>query len=221
MQGKKVVNYEEGGSNGGGNDEICSRVGLITVTRSSGSSSLEGWLLPISGDSKPRPLPSNILGACLCQPLFVDDTGPFLPILITVATIDDQLTVNATSLKEPKGGSIVLSDIIASQVIDDFDAGGTDFEPPPLAMGPLPEALCVSLSNIIVVIMRRKGLVAAFEYEENELNIIAMECVDHFVIDAVMRYSADVGGAEIVMLLSDDNNGKDGRIVSFCFRSTD
>ena len=28
LQGKKVVNYEEGGSNGGGNDEICSRVGL-------------------------------------------------------------------------------------------------------------------------------------------------------------------------------------------------
>ena len=221
LQGKKVVNYEEGGSNGGEIDEMCSRVGLITVTRSSGSGSLEGWLVPISGDSKPKPLPSNILGACLCQPLFVDDSEPYLPILITVATNNGQVTVNAISINEPKSGSVSLSDIITSQVIDEFDAGGTDFVPPALAMGPLPEALCVSLSNIIVVIMRRKGLVAAFEYEENELNIIAMECVDHFVIDAVMRYSSDVGGAEIVMLLSDNNNGKDGRIVSFCFRSTD
>lgn len=222
LQGKKVVNYEEGGSNGGGNDDICSRVGLITVTRSTGGSLLEGWILPILGDSKPKPLPTNILGACLCQPLFIDDTEPFLPILITVEkTNDGQLTVNATAMREPKDGSIFLSDVIASQVIDDYDAGGTDFAPPALAMGPLPEALCVSLSNIIVVIIRRKGLVAAFEYEENGLNIIAMECVDHFVIDAVMRYSADVGGAEIVMLLSDDNNEKDGRIVSFCFRSTD
>lgn len=221
LQGKKVVNYEEGGSNGGGNDDICSRVGLITLTRSSGGGSLEGWLLPILGDSKPRPLPSNILGACFCQPLFIDDTEPFLPILITVATNDDQLTVSAISLKEPKDGSVFLSDIITSQVIDDYDAASTDFAPPALAMGPLPEALCVSLSNIVVVVLRRKGLVAAFEFDENGLNIIAMECVDHFVIDAVMRYSSDIGGAEIVMLLSDNNNEKDGRIVSFCFRSTD
>jgi hypothetical protein len=222
LQGKKVVNYEEGGSNGGGNDDICSRVGLITVTRSTGGSLLEGWILPILGDSKPRPLPTNLLGACLCQPLFIDDSEPFLPILITVAnTNDGQVAVNAIAIKEPKDGTILLSDVIASQVIDDYDAGGTDFVPPALAMGPLPEALCVSLSNIIVVIIRRKGLVAAFEYEENGLNIIALEYVDHFVIDAVMRYSSDVGGAEIVMLLSDNNNEKDGRIVSFCFRSTD
>jgi hypothetical protein len=196
-------------------------VGLITVTRSSGNGSLEGWLLPISGDSKPKPLPSNILGACLCQPLYVDYAEPFLPILVTVESIDGQLTVNAVTIKEPKDGSISLADVVASQVIEDFDAGGSDFVPPALAMGPLPEALCVSLSNIVVVILRRKGLVAAFEYEENELNIIAMEFVDHFVIDAVMRYSSDIGGAEIVMLLSDSDNGKDGRIVSFCFRSTD
>jgi hypothetical protein len=221
LQGKKVVNYEEGGSNGGDNAEVCSRVGLITVTRSSSGNSLEGWLLPISGDSKPQPLPSNLLGACLCQPLLIDDSDPFLPVVITVCISGGQLSVSATSIEEPNDGSLFLGDVIANQIIEEYDTEGTDFEPPALAMGPLPEALCVSLSNIIVVIMRRKGLVAAFEYEENDLNIIAMECVDHFVIDAVMRYSSDVGGAEIVMLLSDSNNEKDGRIVSFCFRSTD
>jgi hypothetical protein len=52
------------------------------------------------------------------------------------------------------------------------------------------------------------------------LSLIALEGVGHYVIDAVMRYSAEVGGAEIVMLLSDEANPKDGRIVSFCFRST-
>ena len=124
------------------------------------------------------------------------------------------------SLLEIKPGSIELGDVLASQVVEEYEMSNVaDFPPPSLAMGPLPDALCVSLSNIVVVILRRKGFVAAFEYEGNELNLIAMESVDHFVIDAVMRYSPEVGGAEIVMLLSDTNNPKDGRIVSFCFRS--
>jgi hypothetical protein len=221
LQGKKIVTYEEGGSNGGENDDIFSTVGLITVTRSSGGSSLEGWLLPISGDSKPQPLPANLFGACLCQPRLIDDGDPFLPTLITVVIDNGRLLVNVFSIRQPKDGSIALGDMITSHVVDEYDVDGVDFDPPVLAMGPLPEVLCVSLSNIIVVILRRKGLVAAFEYDENELNIIAMECVDHFVIDAVMRYSSEVGGAEIVMLLSDITNQKDGRIVSFCFRSTE
>jgi hypothetical protein len=70
-----------------------------------------------------------------------------------------------------------------------------------------------------VIVIRRKGLIAAFELEEDDLSLIALEGVGHYVIDAVMRYSSEVGGAEIVMLLSDESNPKDGRMVSFCFRS--
>lgn len=218
LQGKKVVGYEEGGSNGLDGADICSRVGLITVTRSSGGSSLEGWLLPISGSSKAHLVSDDLLGACLCQPLIEDD-GPFLPFLVTVNSIDDDLLVNAFDITEKVAGSLSVGEVHASQTIDESEIGQIIFEPPALAMGPLPEALCVSLANIIVVVLRRKGLVAAFELEDGEINTIAMESVDHFVIDAVMRYSSDFGGAEIVMLLSDETNPKDGRIVSFCFRS--
>lgn len=94
-----------------------------------------------------------------------------------------------------------------------------DHAPPALAMGTFPEAICCSLANIIVVIIRRKGLIAAFELEDDDMSLIAQEGVGHYVVDAVMRYSAEVGGAEIVMLLADDENPKDGRMVSFCFRS--
>jgi hypothetical protein len=220
LQGKKVVNYEEGGSNGSENDDVRSRVGFITVTRSSGGGSLEGWLLPILGDSQAHRVPLDLLGACLCQPLLIEEGEPFLPLLVAVFLNEDQISVNAISIVDSKNGSLALGEVVASQIVDEYDVDSVDFGSPSLAMGPLPEALCVSLSNIIVVVLRRKGFVAAFEYEGNELNIIAIESVGHYVIDAVMRYSPEVGGAEIVMLLSDTNNQKDGRIVSFCFRST-
>lgn len=218
LRGKKVVSYEEGGSNGLDGAGISSRVGFVTVTRSSGGGSLEGWLLPISGDSQAQQVSDNLLGACLCQPLFVEE-GPFLPLLVTVHNSDDGVLVNVLSISEPKKGSLTVGEVEATQIIDETDIDDANYEPPALAMGPLPEVLCVSLSNIIVVILRRKGLVAAFELEDGEINTIAMESVDHFVIDAVMRYSSEIGGAEIVMLLSDNENPKDGRIVSFCFRS--
>lgn len=218
LQGKKVVSYEEGGSNGLDDSDILSRVGLVLATRSSGDSSLEGWLIPISGDSQAQQVSADMMGACLCQPILADD-GPFLPLLITVHSMKNGTWVNVLSIEEPNKGSVALGEVLASELLDEEEAGETEFDPPGLAMGPLPEALCVSLSNIVVVILRRKGLVAAFELEESELNLIAQENVAHYVIDAVMRYSAEVGGAEIVMLLADNENPKDGRIVSFCFRS--
>jgi hypothetical protein len=74
-------------------------------------------------------------------------------------------------------------------------------------MGSFPEAICCSLGNIVVIVIRRKRLIAALELEEDDdLSLIALEGVGHYVIDAVMRYYSEVGGAEIVMLLSDETN---------------
>lgn len=218
LQGKKVISYEEGGSNGLDGGDIVSRVGLVMVTKASGSGALEAWIVPIEGDSKAGQVSDDVMGACFCQPPFVDD-GPFLPLLVTVHQLEEGIYVNVISVTAPRKGSVQLGEIEVTRIIDDSDFAGIDLEPPALAMGSYPEALCCSLGNIVVVIIRRKGLVAAFELEEDDLSLIALEGVDHYVIDAVMRYSAEVGGAEIVMLLSDTENPKDGRMVSFCFRS--
>lgn len=216
LQGKKIVSYEEGGSNGLDDDGIKSKLGLILATKASGGGSLEAWIVPICGNSAARCVSYNVLGACLCQPSTVDD-GPFLPHVVLVNQRDDAIIVDIVSIIEQENGSLEIGNIEATQEIDISEYEEL-YEPPPLAMGTYPEALCVSLSNIIVVILRRKGVIAAFELED-DVNLIAQECVDHFIIDAVMRYSAEVGGAEIVMLLADNENSKDGRIVSFCFRS--
>jgi len=218
LQGKKVVSYEEGGSNGLDESEIRSRVGLVTVTKESGAGFLEAWIIPIVGDSSARQVSDDVMGACLCQPPFIED-GPFLPLMVTVHHLEEGVYVNVLSIMEVETGSIELGEVEVTQMIDIEEYQDVDFEPPALAMGTFPEAICCSLSNIIVVIIRRKGLIAAFELEDDGLSLIAQEGVGHYVVDAVMRYSAEVGGAEIVMMLADNENTKDGRIVSFCFRS--
>ncbi|KAL7579236.1 hypothetical protein ACA910_011397 [Epithemia clementina (nom. ined.)] len=218
LAGKKVVAYEEGGSNGLDGPDILSRVGLIMVTKSTGSSSLESWIVPIAGDSVAVQVSDDVMGGCLCLPPYVDE-GPFLPLLVAVLQIEEGIFVNVMSLLETQRGSVGLGEIAVTLEVDLTGFEDVDFEPPALAMGTFPEAICCSLANIVVVLIRRKGLIVAFELEDGDMSLIAREGVDHFVIDAVMRYSAEVGGAEIVMLLADDENSKDGRMVSFCFRS--
>lgn len=219
LQGKKVVSYEEGGSNGLDGPDILSRVGLVMVTKAAGGGNLEAWIVPIDGDSQAGQVSDDVMGACFCSPPFVED-GPFLPLLVTVHQLEEGIYVNVISVTEPKKGSVQLGEIEVTRVIEDAGFEDVDLEPPGLAMGSFPEAICCSLGNIVVVVVRRKGLIAAFELEEDDLSLIALEGVGHYVIDAVMRYSAEVGGAEIVMLLSDNDNPKDGRMVSFCFRSS-
>jgi hypothetical protein len=219
LQGKKVVTYEEGGSNGLDGPDILSRVGLVMVTKaSSGGGSLEAWIVPISGDSNAVQVSDDVMGGCLCLPPLADE-GPFLPLLVAVLQIEEGIFVNVMSLFEKSRGSVELGEIAVTLEIDMAGFEDINLEPPMLAMGTYPEAICCSLANIVVVIIRRKGLIIAFELEDGDMSLIAREGVGHYVIDAVMRYSAEVGGAEIVMLLSDDENAKDGRMVSFCFRS--
>ena len=55
LQGKKIVNYEEGGANGFDGHDMLSKVGLLLATGSVetvGGGSLEAWLVPICGDSQ-------------------------------------------------------------------------------------------------------------------------------------------------------------------------
>lgn len=84
--------------------------------------------------------------------------------------------------------------------------------------GTYPEVLCCSLGTTVVVIVRRKGLVVAYELADSGLELIAQENVGHYVVDAVMRYNASEGGAEIVLLMGDAENRRDGRVGTFCFR---
>ncbi len=52
LQSKKIVSYEEGGTNGMDGPDIISRVGMILVTNSAAGGRLEAWVVPICGDSQ-------------------------------------------------------------------------------------------------------------------------------------------------------------------------
>lgn len=130
------------------------------------------------------------------------------------------MKLNIMRIVEPSVGSVGLGESIIKEVLPLHEFKGTSFVPPILAMGHFPDVLICTLGNIIVVIVRSKGVLIAFEFHSGALKTIAKEEVRHYVVDAVMRYSAIEGGAEIVLLLSDNENHKDGRIASFNFRAS-
>jgi hypothetical protein len=220
LQGKKIVNYEEGGANGFDGHDMLSKVGLLLATGSVetvGGGSLEAWLVPICGDSQAICASYDILGACLCQQPGLE-YEPFMPLLLFVSEENDQLIVCVSAITENEG-SIARTDVMTDALIEQGPYRSFDFEPPSLAMGTHPEVLCCSLGTTVVVIVRRKGIIVAYELGETGLELIAQENVGHYVVDAVMRYSAVEGGAEIVLLMSDSDNRRDGRVGTFCFRA--
>jgi len=217
LQGKKIVCYEEGGTNGLDAPDMLSKVGMLLVTNTATGGFLEAWIVPICGDSQALCAHDNTLGACLCSP---PDTGygAWMPLLLFVVEAGEDLVVCISAVTEISEVSIGLTDVMTDALIELAPYRGFDFEPPTLAMGNWPEVLCCSLGTTIVIIVRKKGLVVAYELAETGLELIAQENVGHFVVDAVMRYSALEGGAEIVLLMSDSDNPKDGRVGTFCFR---
>jgi hypothetical protein len=220
LQGKKIVSYEEGGTNGYEGQDMLSKVGLVLVTDSSdmvGGGSLEAWLVPVCGDSQVVCASYEILGACLCQPPGLEYEA-FMPLLLFVVEEKNELVVCVSAVTQEGESSIGLTEVMTDALIEQGPYSSFDFEPPSLAMGTYPEILCCSLGTTVVVIVRRKGLVVAYELADSGLELIAQENVGHYVVDAVMRYNAAEGGAEIVLLMGDAENRRDGRVGTFCFR---
>eukprot|EP00934_Nitzschia_sp_Nitz4_P009070 Nitzschia sp. Nitz4//scaffold258_size27474//3690//11194//NITZ4_008184-RA/size27474-augustus-gene-0.31-mRNA-1//1//CDS//3329544482//9060//frame0 len=219
LQGKKIVSYEEGGTNGLDGPEMLSKVGLLMVSNTNAGGQLEAWLVPICGDSQAVCASDGVLGACLCQPPDVDYEAWMPLLLFVVESEEGDLVVCVSAVTEASEVSIALTDVMTDALIEMGPYEKFDYAPPTLAMGTWPEVLCCSLGSTIVIISRRKGLVVAYELADAGLELIAQENVGHYVVDAVMRYSAVEGGAEIVLLMSDDENPRDGRVGTFCFRT--
>lgn len=144
-----------------------------------------------------------------------------MPLLLFVVESEDRdLVVCVSAVTATSDVSVGLTDVMTDALIEMAPYHEKNYEPPVLAMGNWPEVLCCSLGSTIVIIIRRKGLVVAYELADTGLELIAQEHVGHFVVDAVMRYSAVEGGAEIVLLMSDSETRRDGRVGTFCFRTT-
>lgn len=161
----------------------------------------------------------DVQGAAFSLPEGVEGSA-FLPHLVLVIKDGDHLRLTISKILEPEKGSVAVGEEILTEVLPTLDHTGPALDAPTLAMGVFPDVMICTLGNIIVVILRAMGTMVAYEFKTNSVQLIVTVDVGHYVIDAVMRYSAIEGGAEVLMLLSDSKNHKDGRMVSHNFRSS-
>lgn len=215
LQGKKIVAYEEGGSNGLSGPDARSTVALLLVSTASSGTPLEAWLMPVCGDSRSLCVNSNVLGAALFRPYAMPDA--FLPLLVTADTMNEkEVIIEVQPLVESLAtGSLGVGDVVTCKIVDQRKVRKVSITPPTLAMGTWPEVFVCCYENLIVATIRRKGLLVAYEFQGGDMNLVRTETFNHYVVDAAVRGGVTEREAEVVLLLSDSDNPRDGRVVSF------
>ena len=226
LESKKILTYEEGGSNGLTGTNVRSTVALVTVSSATPESmSMEAYCIAMySGSSTSCLCISNvILGAALYRPT-ASAASPchFLPYVITIGKdVTSQLVLDVESLIE-ESGTLARGTIVATTVLDFGDDGSIRmddelYEPPSMSMGQTPEVLCCCHNGFIVAAIRRRGLVFAYDFSDGvDLILVGQSQVGQYIVDAAIR-SRDVDetdAVELVLLLSNDDDAMDGRVAT-------
>jgi hypothetical protein len=215
---KKILSYEEGGSNGLIGINARSTVALVIASSASlSSASVEAYCIPMFSGHGPLCISNVILGAALYRPAAcASSPSHFLPFVITISKdITSQIVLDIEDLLETSG-TLVRGSIIASTVLD-LDGVDEDesYEPPSMSMGYTPEVLCCCHDGFIFVIIRRQGFVLAYDFSsDDELILVGKTRLGQYVVDAAVR-SSDIAddSVELVVLLSESEDSKDGRVA--------
>ena len=101
---------------------------------------------------------------------------------------------------------------VASTILDLVGVPDESYDPPPMSMGLSPEVLVCCCDDFIVVVIRRKGLILAYDFT-GDLSLVVKHELERYVIDAAIRPSGD-DRVELVCLLRESNDSKDGRIAT-------
>jgi len=216
LEAKKILTYEEGGSNGLTGTNARSTVALVLASSATQrSTTVEAYCISMYNGNGLLCISNVILGAALYRPSSTMSPSHFLPYVITISKdVTDQFVLDIESLAE-QGGELNRGDIIASAVLDTGDASlDESFEPPSMSMGPTPEVLCCCQDDFIAVTIRRKGLVCVYDFSSGSLALVGQSRLDQYVLDAAIRPSNVDGEAELVLLLCENNDPKDGRVVN-------
>lgn len=216
LQAKKIVSYEEGGSNGEGGSAIRSTVALVLVSQASSGTPLEAWLMPISGGSRAICVSNDVLGAALFRPSRASNA--FFPFMVIANELNENEIVLDVQQLVDSENSFAIGNVLTSVVIDQHKFRNIDLNPPTMAMGTMPEVLICCHETIVIAIIRRKGLFLAYEFIDGKLIATRHEVLNHYVVDAGIR----PGGvtpygkerAEVVLLLAHGDTSRDGQIVS-------
>lgn len=156
---------------------------------------------------------SDVMGAALFRPFHIDDET-FLPHLVTATRVESEIVIKVEPLvQNPLTGELAVADVSIGAIIDQSQVRSLSFTPPALAMGGLPEVLCCCCEGIVIACVRRKGLVVAYNCED-ELVLIRQEHVENYIVDGALRPGEGEAAVELVLLLSDSENLRDGFVKS-------
>ena len=216
FESKKILAYEEGGSNGLTGINARSTVALVIASSASPKSSsvVEAYCISMYSGGGLLCISSVILGAALYS--HTSGKSP-LPFVVSITRdITSQIVLDIEELNETSG-TLAVHGIVASTVLNRTDVHVEDeYEPPSMSMGHTPEVLCCCHDDFIVVVIRRKGLIFAYDFSsEDELVFIGKSKLRHYVVDAAIRSSdVSVGSVELVALLCDTEDLKDGLVAT-------
>jgi len=216
LQRKKIVSYEEGGSNGLPDSECRSAIALILATSSSPDDLIEAWCHSIGGGSTPLCISENVLGAALVNP-DSPSAGAFLSMVAIIApknAWDKEITlalhaVHINRLSETMTVEDVIVEVAISQNSND-----QEIDEPTMAMGTAPQALCLSCQDFIVVILRNIGHILIYKFINRKLDLVHETKLEKFIVDASIKAQPGIDGIEAIMLTCEPEDIKDGRIVT-------
>jgi hypothetical protein len=207
LASKKIVSYEEGGSNGMTHEEHLSTIGLILA---SSDDDIEAWAVSIAEGFTSLCLSKDVLGGCLVSTEKFRGRNDPLVCLVSNGSSDSQYKVSLYKIKsEEKENAILCEGCVAHDIIH-FNKD-TKLEPPTMAMGESPSVLCLYLYPYVVMIIRDKGHVFKFKYADDSLVSDGDVLLDRYVVDAAILNGEKLGTVEIVALVCDGD--RDGRII--------
>jgi hypothetical protein len=171
--------------------------------------------MPVNGDSRPACVSSDVLGAALFRPY--QHIKAFLPFMVTADKMNDKEVILEVQplVDSYSASSIGVGDVITCAIIDQRKVRRVNLTPPTMAMGTWPEVYICCIANLVIAIIRRKGIMVAYQFEDGDLIFLRQEILHHYVVDAAVRPGLRDSEAELVMLLSLNDNSRDGKIVSF------
>jgi hypothetical protein len=211
-KGKKIVSYEEGGSNGLDGDEHLSTAALVLTCTSASSDPVEAWCIPVHTQSKPLCISLNILGAALfCTDSMLISSKAFSPLLVTAIKENTGVAIELFSLSNDP----LTKESICTREILDLSYSDIIYDAPTMAMGSSPPILCLCWKKYVVIIIRDRGLLVYYQFfeQKNKMSLVSKYEFNRYVIDAGIKSSEIDDGIQISALVCETDK-KDGRIVT-------
>jgi hypothetical protein len=140
------------------------------------------------------------LGAALFRPYHIEDEA-FLPHFVT--GVESEIVFKVEPLSQnPATGDLAVEDVSIGAIIDQSQVRRMLYAPPALAIGGWPEVICCTCQGFVVACVRRKGLVVAYDCQE-DLVRIRQEHINNYIVDGFLRSGCGEADVELLLLLSD------------------